>query len=51
MNKYASGETTASQAVALYAANLAASSRFWPMLAVLELALRTTLNAQLEKKE
>jgi hypothetical protein len=50
MNKYASGETTECQAVDLYAANLAASSRFWPMLAVLELALRTTLNAQLEKR-
>lgn len=50
MNKYAAQDTTVSQAVDVYTANLAASSRFWPMLAVLELALRTTLNAQLEKR-
>lgn len=48
MNKYAIGDTEINQAVDVYCANLAASARFWPMLAVLELALRTTLNAQLQ---
>ena len=50
MNKYAAGDRKANQAVEVYAANLAATSRFWPMLAILELALRTTLNTQLEKR-
>lgn len=50
MNKYAPGGTEAHQSVETYVANLAATSKFWPMLAVLELALRTTLNVQLEKR-
>lgn len=50
INKYAAGDTTDTQAVELFAANLKACSKFWPVLAVLEIALRTTLNEQLEKR-
>lgn len=37
-------------AIQAYKANLKAISVFWPVLAVIELALRTTLNSQLEKR-
>jgi len=51
MRKYApSGDDSLALAIETYVANLAATSRFWPVLAILELALRTTLNAQLEKR-
>jgi hypothetical protein len=51
MRKYApGGDDSLALAIETYAANLAATSRFWLVLAILELALRTTLNAQLEKR-
>jgi hypothetical protein len=50
MYKDLAGNAKLPQAIEVYAANLSASSRFWPMLAMLELALRTKLNTQLERR-
>ena len=51
MSKYMEDrENPLESAIQTYKANLKAISAFWPVLAVIEVALRTTLNAQLEKR-
>lgn len=49
MSKFLGGhKDKVPRAIKAHAANLASASRFWPVLALIELALRTTLNTQLE---
>jgi len=49
MSKFLGGyDDKVARAIQAHAENLASASRFWPVLALIELALRTTLNTQLE---
>jgi hypothetical protein len=51
MSKYITvTENSPACAIRAYNSNLNATAQFWPILAVLEVALRTTLNSQLEKR-
>jgi hypothetical protein len=51
MSKYmADTENPKVSAIHAYKSNLKATAQFWPLLALLEVALRTTLNSQLERR-